>query len=176
MKCILFSLVICFYSLVLYAQNETYKADIKKSEVTNVNKGAKVDITKAEVVNIKYGNIIIGKLIINEASTNSKLILDTIVQLKDIYGIWHLIVNIKSQYGNDINNANFKIKFSRPVINVMPITAFGFGDGQKLDSAKKNYTFSYSKVTLSTNNILQLVINSEGKQQIEISGISPKEY
>jgi hypothetical protein len=170
MKSIISTLLILIIPWLLYAQKN--EVEVKNAQTININKNAGATINTAQTVIIKDGNFRIGTLIINEDANNSDLYIDTIYQVRDTFGLWHVIAYLKTINGQPITKTKIALQFSNPIINKIGGTSGMFVGVDGVDSTKTTYRLIGTHTTLQ--NSVKLTFNSEKKQMVKIYGVLPK--
>ena len=158
MKTILTFLLFLFPSL-LYSQ--TYN--------TTINKANNVTVAPGSSINIKQGNVVIGKIIINEEANKWKNYLDTVTQFKDEYEIWHTILVFKTLENTPLFSTAIMIECDTPFINVIQKTCCL--SQSKTSINKKAFKFISNQ---QMQNPFSFIVNSAYKIKVKLSGVLPK--
>ena len=127
------------------------------------------NIKEAENVVIKKGNVTIGQLIINEEANRAKIFLDTIIQFRDSFSIWHTIITFKSLDTNPMFPAFIKFGFNSPIINIL--RTFQGVAQTSMDVQKTQYVFLSTTVSY---NPFTFIVNSEKREIISLTGVLGK--
>ena len=147
------------FSLIVKCQ--VYNATIGKVNTINANKGS--------IINIRQGNVVIGKIVLSEDSVKWKVYIDSTLQYKDQYDIWHTAFRFRSLDNSPMIAADLKLSFSDSVINIKNTMCCWAYGGISLN--KRRYTFSSNQIQ---TNPFWIAVSSLSKVSVTFEGVIRK--